>query len=177
MFKTMVKFLPETVSVVFEEIPDKITLMIEITGCQNRCPGCHSPWLQQHIGEELTCKKLRELIEKNKGVNCILFSGEGNNFDELMHLAFEVKRIDSKLSTALYSGRDTLGEDTSKAMAAFDYIKIGSYKVEFGPLNKETTNQKLYKVNREIVKEDKNFTETKVGVEDITSKFWKKKYD
>ena len=28
----------------------------------------------------------------------------------------------------------------------FNFIKLGSYKKEFGPLNKSTTNQKLYLV-------------------------------
>ena len=40
--------------VVFEEIPDKITLAVNITNCQNRCIGCHSPELRENIGKELT---------------------------------------------------------------------------------------------------------------------------
>lgn len=31
--------------VVFAEVPDEITLAISISGCPNRCPGCHS----QHL--------------------------------------------------------------------------------------------------------------------------------
>ena len=42
----------------------------------------------------------------------------------------------------------------------FDYIKLGPYIEEFGPLNSKTTNQRFYKVSDgELV--------------DITSKFWK----
>ena len=42
----------------------------------------------------------------------------------------------------------------------FDYIKIGPYIEKLGPLNKETTNQRLYK-------------RTDSGWEDITKMFWK----
>ena len=42
--------------IVFSEIPDEITLAINISNCQNNCPGCHSPYLKQNIGKELTTK-------------------------------------------------------------------------------------------------------------------------
>ena len=29
--------------IVFQEIPDEVTLAISLTNCPNRCPGCHSP--------------------------------------------------------------------------------------------------------------------------------------
>ena len=29
-------------AVVFQEIPDEVTLAINISGCPCRCPGCHS---------------------------------------------------------------------------------------------------------------------------------------
>ena len=28
--------------VVFQEVPDEVTLAINITNCPNQCPGCHS---------------------------------------------------------------------------------------------------------------------------------------
>ena len=42
----------------------------------------------------------------------------------------------------------------------FDYVKVGPYIEECGPLNKRTTNQRLYKC-------DKNGNK-----EDITYRFW-----
>ena len=42
-------------------------------------------------------------------------------------------------------------------MSLFDYVKVGPYKKEFGPLNERTTNQRLY-----------------YHREDITSRFWRK---
>ena len=39
--------------VVFAEIPGETTLALNITGCPNRCPGCHSPHLQADEGRVL----------------------------------------------------------------------------------------------------------------------------
>ena len=155
----MIKYKPDTVQVVFEEIPDYVTLAIEITNCPGHCVGCHSPWLRDDIGEELTIEKLRELIDQNKGVNCVCFMGEGKDPEALKKLAYSVKlRSDYPYKVALYSGRDEVEDDYDNY---FDFIKIGPYIPEFGPLNKETTNQCLYEITDE-------------GRKDITSKFWKK---
>ena len=47
----MVKYV--NTEVVFEEIPDEITLAINVSNCPNQCPGCHSPYLREDIGEDL----------------------------------------------------------------------------------------------------------------------------
>ncbi len=49
------------------------------------------------------------------------------------------------LKAALYSGRNTVIEEWMKI---FDYIKLGSYKEEQGPIYNKKTNQRLYKKNR-----------------------------
>ena len=36
--------------VVFTEIPNHISLAINISNCQNNCIGCHSPYLKENIG-------------------------------------------------------------------------------------------------------------------------------
>ena len=144
--------------IVFEEIPDKLTLAVNITNCQNRCVGCHSPELRKDIGPELTESEIDKMIKENDGVNCFLFMGEGNDRETLIRLANYVKE-NYNLDVALYSGRDKAEYDFLKV---FDYIKIGPYIEKYGPLNKETTNQHLYK----IVDGVRN---------DITYKFWRKK--
>ena len=62
----MIKYLNTMVT--FAEIPVEVTLSINITNCQNKCPGCHSPELRENIGTELTKDELNNLINKNKGV-------------------------------------------------------------------------------------------------------------
>lgn len=166
----MIKYNPETVSVVFSEVPDFVSLAIEITNCPGHCVGCHSPWLREDIGEELTIEKLDELIEKNKGVNCVVFMGEGRDPEALKELAKHVRgRETSPYVTALYSGRDEVEKEYD---FFFDYIKIGPYIEAHGPLNKETTNQRFYEVER--IYDPNTFVQVNSKRIDITNKFWKK---
>ena len=152
-------------AIVFEEVPDKITLAINITNCQNNCEGCHSPELRQDIGHELNELELESLISQNEGINCVCFMGEGKDKDGLLSLARYVKKQHPELSVALYSGRteEAFEPDKKRFGKIFDFIKIGPYDKEKGPLNKETTNQRLYSIigGKEWV--------------DITEKFWVKK--
>jgi len=164
----MIKYYPESVSVVFEEIPDEVTLAIEITNCPGHCEGCHSPWLREDIGEELTPETLRRLIDENRGVTCVCFMGEGKDPRALKYLALSVRlRSDYPYRTALYSGRNEVEKEYD---TYFDYIKVGPFIPAKGPLNKETTNQRLYKI------EERFGTDFDVETirHDITYKFWRK---
>lgn len=143
--------------VVFAEVPDEVTLAINISNCPCQCKGCHSSYLAQDIGTELTFSELRKLIKHNSGISCIAFMGGDS----------EPKRIDAlasfvtnhyQLKVAWYSGRQELSKEID--LQNFDFIKLGPYIEELGPLNSRTTNQRFYKVNgKELV--------------DITSKFYK----
>ena len=143
--------------VVFAEVPDEVTLAINISNCPCQCKGCHSSYLAQDIGTELTFNEVRKLIKKNSGISCIAFMGGDS----------EPKRIDAlasfvtnhyQLKVAWYSGRQELSKEID--LQNFDAIKLGSYKEEFGPLNSRTTNQRFYKVSGgELI--------------NITNKFWK----
>ena len=46
----------------FSEIPDEITLCINISQCPNNCKGCHSPWLREDVGEDLNIESLENRI-------------------------------------------------------------------------------------------------------------------
>lgn len=164
----MIKYYPESVSVVFEEIPDYVTLAIEITNCPGTCEGCHSPWLREDIGEELTPEVLDELINKNKGVNCICFMGEGKDPEALKHLASLVTMRGEGLKVALYSGRDEVEKEYDEY---FDFIKVGPYIPEKKALNFKTTNQRLYEIERKL---GTDFALEEAIRHDITYKFWKK---
>ena len=150
----MLKYLPGLTDVVAEEIPDRVTLAVEITNCQGNCPGCHSPFLRKDIGEELTPEAIDAMIADNFGVNCFLFLGEGRDEEALFALAGHIRQSHPGVRTALYTGRESVGEEYGRY---FDYIKTGPYIESLGPLNKRTTNQRLY-----------------YHGEDITSRFWKR---
>lgn len=50
--------------IVFQEIPDEVTLAINLSNCPNRCKGCHSPHLLENVGESLTEESLGHLLQK-----------------------------------------------------------------------------------------------------------------
>lgn len=152
----MLKYL--NTQVTFAEVPDEITLCINITGCKNGCKNCHSSYLAQDIGTELTFNEVRKLIKKNSGISCIALMGGDAEPDKINTLAFFIINHYGSIKVAWYSGRQELNNNID--LCNFDYIKLGPYKEEFGPLNSRTTNQRFYKVNgKELV--------------DITNKFWK----
>lgn len=148
--------------VVFSEIPDEITLAINISGCPIRCPDCHSKYLWEDVGESLTEDSLHSLIENNKGITCLAFMGGDSNVDYLQTLFYWVKTIHPELKIAWYSGEDRLIKNSD--IKYLDYIKLGPFIKDKGPLNSKTTNQRMYKINHVC---------NKVEVEDITYRFWK----
>lgn len=154
----MLKYVDTLVS--FQEIPDEISLCINLSNCPNSCPGCHSPYLKEDIGTPLTYVEFMKMLDKNKGISCVCFMGGDKEPWEVQRLAQFVKERDLKV--AWYSGKQDLHEDIY--MANFDYVKLGPYVEELGPLNNKTTNQVMYKVDR---------IANKPFVVDITSRFWK----
>ena len=136
----MIKYVPQLTSVVMEEIPDRVTLAVEISHCRGNCPGCHSPFLKEDIGEPLTPALIDALVRDNFGVDCFLFLGEGRDGETLCALAAHVRSLG--LAPALYSGRPEVDD---ALWEAFDYVKVGPYVEALGPLNKPTTNQRLYR--------------------------------
>lgn len=161
----MLKYL--NTQVTFAEVPDEITLCINITGCKNGCKNCHSSYLAQDIGKPLNKTSLSELIEGNKGVSCVAFMGGDSDVIHLVALASWVK-THTNLKVAWYSGRQELADVVARQLRLFDFIKLGPYKEELGPLNSRTTNQRFYEVEPfdEVIPGD-------FVLSDITDKFWK----
>lgn len=146
----------------FREIPDEISLCINISNCPNNCKGCHSPWLKEDVGKDLNIESLNALINKNKGISCICFMGGDQDFVEVSNLALSVKmRSDYPYKTAWYSGRQHIPNDLN--INAFDYIKVGPYIEELGGLDNSNTNQRLYMIYPNY------FGIIQI---DITHKFW-----
>ena len=153
--------------VVFEEIPNEITLAINITNCPCHCKGCHSKFLWEDIGTELTSEEIDKLIEKHDGITTVCFMG-GDASPELVNVMAEYVHEVKRLKVGWYSGMDDYYKDIN--FNWFDYIKLGHYDEELGGLDNMTTNQKLYKLTHE--KLDDNTT--RIDFKDITEMFWKK---
>lgn len=134
--------------VVFREIPDEITLAFDISNCPFHCEECHSPELQQDIGEELTYNKLKELILKNKHISNILFLGGDGDLDDLNNM-FKYIKANFKLKISWYSGRDSLPNNNIIDFRNLNYIKLGHYDKNLGGLDSPKTNQILYRIDHE----------------------------
>lgn len=141
------------------EIPTKKSLVIYISNCQHRCKNCHTPYLHDSYGDLLkdNFETIFNIYYDYFDVVCFL--GEGKEtIEEKSEMINYCKYIHNRnRKVALYSGRNCSIEDWMKE---FDYIKIGPYQQDKGPITKNTTNQKLYK------KENEKYI-------DITYKFWK----
>lgn len=165
--------------IVFQEIPDETTLALNLSQCPNHCDGCHSPHLRQDIGKVLDFDLLLDLYEHNKSaITCICFmGGDGDptcleNLVESFRIELTVKDKDTGFNKYIgpkigwYSGNDWLPRDFK--IQLFDYIKLGHYDKDKGPLNKPTTNQRLYEYNPGY----SCWSSIGKSWKDITSKFW-----
>ncbi|MFI3314253.1 MAG: anaerobic ribonucleoside-triphosphate reductase activating protein [Rikenellaceae bacterium] len=149
----MLKFA--SFDIVFQEVPNEITLAINITGCPNRCPGCHSWHLTEDNGSDLNIESLDMLIEPYKGsVSCVCFMGGDSDKATVEELARHVHNFWG-LKTAWYSGCESYPTDKN----AFDFVKLGGYKSELGGLKSKSTNQRFYRCNEGLY-------------EDLTYLFW-----
>ena len=155
----MVKFVDTMVT--FSEFPDEISLCINISNCPCFCKECHSSYLSEDIGTLLTMRKLKELIKKNKGITCVGFMGGDAEPHYINTLAQQVKES-TDLKVGWYSGKQEL--DRSINPKWFDYIKLGPYIEEKGPIDNPNTNQRMFKIKH---------TKFSDIAEDITNKFWK----
>lgn len=168
----MLKFTDTMVT--FREIPDEITLCINISNCPIHCIDCHSKELWNDVGEVLTEEKIWSLIERNEGITCFCLMGGDADYGSLKDCVCCVEKYNKSHNTnikiAVYSGRHNLQEllnlnSDKNWFSKLDYIKVGNYDRRYGSLDKETTNQRLYQVSHD--------SETFV-TNDITYKFWRK---
>ena len=164
----MLKYL--NTQVTFSEVPDEITLCINITGCKIGCKNCHSSYLAEDIGEELTLDKIYKLIDNNEGITCICFMGGDSSPKEIDMFARCIKDL-YDIKVAWYSGRQELSKDIN--LKWFNFVKLGPYIEELGPLNSKTTNQRMHRVAYNHYDDGTSGYE----LEDITYKFLKKHED
>ena len=161
----MLKYVDTKVT--FAEVPNEISLCINISNCPCKCHNCHSSYLAENIGTILGSTELVYLINNNKGITCVTFMGGDSSPSDINNLAKLIKEVFPKLKVAWYSGRQELSKDID--LENFDFVKLGPYIEELGPLNNKTTNQKFYIVEKLYCGND-NY---KYDLKDITYRFWK----
>lgn len=148
--------------VTFREVPDEVSLCINISGCPNHCPDCHSKWLWDDIGTELNEIAIDRLMIVNPGITCVSFMGGDQSPVFVREMAKYVKET-YRLKTCWYSGRLHFSVPNWIYADYFDYVKFGPYIEEYGGLDNPKTNQIFFRWN-----------ETEKNWEDITYYFIKK---
>ena len=157
--KNMLKYV--NCGIVFQEIPDEVTLSINISNCPCHCPGCHSSYLWEDTGEVLDEKEISRFVgEYGSSISCICLMGGDAAPQEVNGLAAFIRKAYPAMKVGWYSGRTILSSQID--LENFNYVKVRPYIKHLGSLKEKTTNQRLYKVL-----DDKS-------LEDITSRFWKK---
>lgn len=132
-------------TIVMQEVPNEISLAINISGCPYKCKGCHSQYLWDDIGSYLT-DDIEDLLDMyDDMISCVCFMGGDQNQEELLFCLNKAKN--KKLKTCLYTGNDDLTSISKEIIKNLDYIKIGRYIENLGGLDSKTTNQKMFDLN------------------------------
>ena len=92
--------------IVFQEIPDEISLALHVTGCPLRCKGCHSNDLwNADQGIELDPRYFNQLISQySKYMSCVLFMGGEWELSTLISL-IDIAKQRQKKNGSLYRTR------------------------------------------------------------------------
>ena len=137
-----------TPSVVFQEVPNEISLCFSITGCKVGCKGCHSTELwNENYGFALTNTNFIQWLNKYKNlITCVVFFGGEWQPSDLIEKLIIAKNFG--LKTCLYSGRDHIDINISQHLT---FLKTGAWQAKLGGLDSETSNQ----VFRNVVTSEK----------------------
>lgn len=131
--------------VVFQEVPEEVSLAIAISGCKLRCKGCHSRYLWEDRGEPLDVETLCGLLNQHNGITCVLLLGGEHDIDTLTELFMYAHK---RVKTAWYCGLDMIPKDKLGILDYLDFCKLGHYDIELGGLDSPTTNQRLYQYSK-----------------------------
>lgn len=162
----MMKYVDSKVT--FSEIPDEVTLCISISGCKIHCKECHSSYLWENKGIELTNDELDRLIDSNEGISCICLMGGNQYIKEINSLFAHIMIKYPNLKKAWYSGEDLIYSLKKVSILCLDYIKVGSYISTLGGLDCTNTNQRFYKID---MVSTENSRKHELVLTDLTYKF------
>lgn len=147
----MLKYIDTKIT--FSEVPDEISLCINISNCPIHCDGCHSKYLWEDVGKTLTMETLMNLIESNNGITCVTLLGGDSDVEAVSEIGSYIKKHTS-LKTCWYSGRDLQCIKNPLIFEYFDYIKTGPYIKKLGGLSSEKTNQRFFAVSKVRVSDE-----------------------
>lgn len=130
--------------ILFQEVPNEISLCFSITGCNLGCKGCHSTELwDASNGQTLDNKTFCDWLNKYDGlISCVLFFGGEWQPNRLIEKLIIAKQ--QGLKTCLYSGSEQVEPSLYEHL---DFLKTGRWKSELGGLNSPTTNQRFKDLN------------------------------
>ncbi len=130
--------------IVFQEVPNEVYLLFQITGCKMRCKGCHSPELwNKENGTELTNEYFEQRLNDYEGlITCVLFFGGEWHSNELIDKIEIAKR--KGLKTCLYTGENSVSREILEHL---DFIKAGKWNEKLGGLDSITSNQAFIDLN------------------------------
>ncbi len=128
----------ESTLLTFTEVPDEISLCLNISGCPLDCAGCFEPWLKEDIGTVLDAEKMMDLIKSSPHITCVCLMGGDRYHNEIISMISTVAEKMPEMRWAMYSGKTEMNPQLAQLL---DYYKIGPYNEKLGPLNKKTTNQ------------------------------------
>lgn len=131
--------------IVWQEVPNEVSLAFLFSGCSLRCQGCHSAdaW-KAGIGRELTVDYLQCRLKRYQGlITCVLFMGGEWLPEKLSSLLDVVQR--AGLKSCLYTGleQNELAQLSDGIIEKLTYLKTGRWHTQLGGLNSPTTNQKF----------------------------------
>lgn len=159
--KMLFNSLPPTV--VFQELPNEISLCFSITGCNIGCKGCHSTELwDETFGIELSDSAFSAYLTQYHGLisAVVFFGGEWQQ----QALVNKLKIAQQQgLKTCLYTG---LEQVSSQLMQHLDFLKTGKWQAQLGGLDNPNSNQTFINVN---TGEQLNYLFRKTGNINVTS--------
>lgn len=159
-------------SIVFQEVPNEISLCFSITGCKVGCKGCHSTELwQADYGIQLTNINFINWLNKYKNlISCVVFFG-----GEWQEAALIEKLIIAKnhgVKTCLYSGQEHININISQHL---NFLKTGPWRTELGGLDSPITNQIFRnmttgeKLNHLFIKNHMNNNNVSQGINNVAA--------
>ncbi len=129
-----------TEQIVWQEVPNEVSLAFLIAGCPLGCKGCHSTdsW-KSGQGTPLTLDYLSQRLDKYNGLlTCVLFMG-GEWQTDTLHSLLQLVQARG-LRTCLYTGLEK-DEVPEKLLPYLTYLKTGRWIAELGGLDSPRTNQ------------------------------------